>query len=308
MIYECTQPESGLTIVKFSKALLKQMSIEMCTQPVATPESMRSKIKLDGKEANIICNLGFFSTGDGSSIWNLLSNGQYYANNGNTWDGLGITKDGEVKLGKLSDGNNWDDFCNAYPLLIKDGVDVVTNIAKEIDYSANRTMIGWTKEQNTFFVFSMDGSCKGNFSKCRKKVRSYIPDVDVLMNFDGGGSVYLSVDGVRKSQAGYVRPVDSILAIWLKDKEEVETPEDTKKTGYRCQFGAFKSPANAANFLEQVQKIKSDVLDYSKAFITRDNDLYKVQVGFFSKKENAERVKADLASKGYDCYIKYVEL
>lgn len=35
--------------------------------------------------------------------------------------------------------------------------------------------------------------------------------------------------------------------------------------------------------------------------------LYKVQVGFFAKKSGAEKVKADLAEKGYNCYICYVE-
>ncbi len=282
------------------------MSIEMCTQPTLSPEKMYSKLLHNGKRANIICNLGFFNTGNGSSLWRLESNGTVYANDGSTNPGLGIIGDTLIKCAKYQE-NNWDDFCTAYPVLIKDGRDTSTTLGNEINYSANRTMIGWTKNQAEYFVFSMDGNSKGNFTKCRQLVRKYIPDVDVLMNFDGGGSVYLMVDGKRKSQAGYVRPVDSILAIWLKDKADSEETI-SKKTGYRCQFGAFSKRENAVNLLEKVQQIKSSVLDYSSAFITRENNLYKVQVGFFSKKENAERVKADLVSKGYECYIKYVEL
>lgn len=40
-----------------------------------------------------------------------------------------------------------------------------------------------------------------------------------------------------------------------------------------------------------------------EAYITEKNDLYRVQLGAFSKKENAETLKAALVAKGYQCYI-----
>ena len=58
----------------------------------------------------------------------------------------------------------------------------------------------------------------------------------------------------------------------------------------------------------EVQRLVG-VIDYYKAFVTKDATKggYRVQVGFFSKKGGAEKVKADLESKGYNCYVRYVE-
>lgn len=40
-----------------------------------------------------------------------------------------------------------------------------------------------------------------------------------------------------------------------------------------------------------------------EAFISKKNDMYRVQLGAFSKKANAETLKAELVAKGYQCYI-----
>lgn len=44
-------------------------------------------------------------------------------------------------------------------------------------------------------------------------------------------------------------------------------------------------------------------LNKVKGYMYEEKKLYRVQVGAFSKKENAERLKAELKEKGYDAFI-----
>ena len=52
-----------------------------------------------------------------------------------------------------------------------------------------------------------------------------------------------------------------------------------------------------------LQKVKALGGEYSKAYITLVNGLYKIQVGAFGVKTNAEKMMNDLKSKGFSAFI-----
>lgn len=78
--------------------------------------------------------------------------------------------------------------------------------------------------------------------------------------------------------------------------------ETTKKhkTFYRVQTGAFWVYTYAKDYLEKVKSL-GDV--YEEAYINKDEVYYKVQVGYFENKSNAERMVTDLKNKGFEAFI-----
>lgn len=314
----------NVIVIEWPKSELKSASIDMCTQPRLSPEKMYN---LYGYKPDVVTNAFFFDTANGASIWNLKSNNTVYANSSSFSDGWGITHNGDVKNGVFNDGVGWRDFGTEYPALFKNKQPQSVKDYADIDYEAKRQMFGWTKtdgnpKNEKYFIISVisDGM---KLATCQKLVKAVFPDVDYCCNLDGGGSTYTNFEGTRLSSSGWVRPVDSILSFWLRSnaerekaeaeekkqqKEEKKEERRPKKCGYRCQLGAFSNSTRAITYRNEIRTLQG-IIDYSQAFVVLDSKtkLYKVQVGFFSKKSGAEKVKADLAEKGYNCYICYVE-
>lgn len=62
-----------------------------------------------------------------------------------------------------------------------------------------------------------------------------------------------------------------------------------------------------AYLLSKIDYIVSEANKINEQNEENENVLYKVQVGAFSKKENAENYAKELKAKGYDTYIVYVD-
>lgn len=92
--------------------------------------------------------------------------------------------------------------------------------------------------------------------------------------------------------------------IWIPDKKtalEYNTKENEMLITLHRWFQNVECPGNwlIDNMTEYVDKVNKNF------FQITPNVLYKVQVGAFSKKENAEKLRDELNKKGYkDCFIK----
>lgn len=305
---------NNVNVIECPGSELVKCSIDMCTQPKLSPSNMYKTYNEDNKP-NVLINCSFFATSTGDSCFNLVSNGVTYSENRESYykDGYGITKDGVLTAGMYAK-EKWDDFTTAYPVLIRNGVSLTITYATEINYAAHRNIFGWTKNKETIFNIGIEGSGM-TLEQSQALIRKLFPDVEYAANNDGGGSLVQLFDGKKISDAGWERPVDNVFCLWVRsDEERLKAENETvapkpTKIGYRVQLGAFSKLPNANNYCAIIQKIKSDVLDYSKAFVTYDDTikLYRVQVGFFSKQPNAEKVSKDLENMGYETYIRYVE-
>lgn len=306
---------SNVNVIEFPGTELKKVSIDMCTQPKLSPSNMYKTYATDNKP-NILINCSFFAASTGESIFNLVSNGVIYSENNNLAykNGYGVTKNGVFDSGSYIK-DYWEDFTTAYPVLISNSKTLPIVTAQEINHKAHRNIIGWTKNKETIFNIGIEGSGM-TFEEVQNFIFKLYPTVEYAANNDGGGSLVQLFDGNKISDIGWERPVDNVLAIWVRSNAEREQAEKEaaeaqkpKKVGYRVQLGAFSKQANAINYCNEVKKLKNNIIDYSKAFVTYDKDrkLYRVQVGFFSKKENAQKVVDDLSRLGFGSFIRYVE-
>ena len=290
---------------------LKSLRIESCSQPMLSPEKM---VSLMDTKPDLVLNGGFFATSTGASIWNLKSNGVVLSRQKPNEDcGFGVLDDGFVTNGPFEFGNDWRDYVTTYPDLIRDGLSVSFSAA-DINYKACRTCIGWTEcidnpkvNRTYFFVVSQ---AKVSLDELQRIMLDIFPTVEYCGNLDGGGSSYMLFDGRRKNpdpSVSWIRPVDNIVVVDFKSDQEIEDelkePEVIYLTRYVVQLGAWGKRSYAYNFLQEIQELSTEVHDYSDAYVTFVDPYYKVQCGSFASKSNAERMRDDLKSHGYDCFV-----
>lgn len=284
-------------VFKFNKAEIDKIDFALCKQPRETIDSYynRQIVKPD-----VICNGGFFAMSTGNTVFHYVDEDKVISSDKSLLDGIGIKTNGDLVLGRYNE--SYKDFVSAYPVLIRDGELVSTNVGNELDYNARRTMLGYNDSEIFLVIVELPGY---NFNKC-KKLLSLIGATNAV-NLDGGGSSRVLVDG--KLSTSYLisnRPVDNVVCFYLQ-KQSVNKPivsETTVNTIYRVQTGAFSSKSNAERYRDTIQSLEDKIgAGYKNAYIRLVDGLYKVQVGAFSNKSNAEKVVNDLKEKGYVSFI-----
>ena len=274
----------NIHIIEFPASELKEFKIDMCAQPYEKLDSKLASYKSTTLGIpQILSNASFFATSTGGSIFNLISNSTTYSRNTDSkyLSGFGVTKGNSAQTfdsykiiqGKV-DEYFWRDFMTGYPILVKDSVAITNaelNSYSDINYGAHRNCFGWTKNQEYFFFMAIQENCKLN--TVRDAIFEFYPDVEFAVNLDGGGSTDLYCDGSRITTVDYQRKIDSCISVWLRSDDEREAENNTQEP-------------ITPDTPEQQYKIR-----------------YAVQVGSFSKRENAERMLEELKSKGYDGYI-----
>lgn len=273
------------TIYKIRKVEIEKIDFALCNQPKETLEEFYDRQE---KKPDILCNGGFFALNTGNTVFTYVDEGKEIVIDNSYLDGIGI-KNGELTIGKYD--KSFTDFVTGYPVLIKNGNVVDVDCASEINYNARRTILGY----DDFYVYLIIIESPGYaFAKIRGML-SYL-NIPNAVNLDGGGSTRVLRDGKRDTQAYYSRPVDNVIAFFLKKEQP--------KTIYRVQTGAFSIKANAEKYLATIKALDDSInAGYKNAYIRIINNLYKVQVGAFSIKANAERVVADLKRQGINSFI-----
>ena len=278
---------------------IEQIDIARCKDPTQTLESFYKDSSL---KPNLLINGGLFYMKEGTPILTLYDEGKLY--NEEAWlkTGIGIIGDKELQYGELRDGHNYRDFISAYPMFIIDKKANKITYATELNYRANRQILAWNS--NFIFIISITG--KGmNYSEIQTMLLNFKSEIgeeiEYAGNLDGGGSVRKLIDGEPVVTLISNRPVDNVLAIYLNPK-----PKKYLK-GYRVQLGAFSIKANAENYCLEIQSLGQGVIDYRTAFVKFEMGYYRVQVGFFTNKNGANKVAQELRDKGYNTYIRYVE-
>lgn len=277
-------------VYKIDKQEIDRINFELCQQPKETLEAFykRQTVKPD-----FLFNGGFFNMQDGNTVFTYVDEGKEINIVKNYLKGIGI-KNGELIIGTYN--RDFTDFVTGYPVLVENGKVVDTTIASEINGDAKRTILGYD-DKYVYLVFVNDPGY--SFSK----IRSMLLDLDIsnAVNLDGGGSMRLLKNGQKILGCAFLRKISTILSTGLDQADP--------KILYRVQLGAFAYLENAIKYKERVQQIKDDKgYGYSNAFVTQVGTMYKVQVGAFSVKTNAEKLVTDLKSKGYNSFITQVTI
>lgn len=276
------------TIFQIPKNEIAAIDFALCNQPRETIDSYYARQDI---KPTLICNGGFFNMSDGQTIFNFKDNGKFISRTDTPSysEGMGV-KDGNVlEFGKHTDPE-YTDFICGYPVFVKDGREVITNLGSEINYRARRTILAYDKD-NVYLVLV---DSPGLTFKMVKSLLIGTLKVDYAINLDGGGSTRCLYNGKVAVSSTYNRAVDNVICFYMKPEKVI----------YRVQVGAFSKKSNADALQEKIRKLPDSIgAGYANAYVRQINNLYKVQVGAFGKKENAQKVVNDLKSKGYEPFI-----
>lgn len=273
-----------VTIAEIPLADIEKLDIAMCAQP---KESLEKFYKRQERKPELLTNAGFFATSTGASVFTIVDEGKEYSVGPNNAYGFGINGGTKIEYGKYESGK-YHDFVCGYPVLVVDGKPFETNTGSEISYKARRTVMALRNGTLLMIVVDDPGLTFTALKSMLVEMRC-----DYAINLDGGGSARMMVDGKTKVGTAWSRPVDSVLAVYLK-----------QQILYRVQAGAFSKEANAIRLRDKIRAMNDTIgAGYAKAYVRQIDGIYKVQVGAFSKRENAERVQDDLTARGFSCYV-----
>ena len=286
---------ADITVVEFEKSELSKIHFALCQQP---RETLSSFYKRQTIKPDVICNGGLFNMADGVTMFEYRTNDKAISTTVKYKIGMGINRaTGELEYGNIDEGK-FIDFISGYPPLVCNGVRVSTDTAKELDYKARRTALGYNA--NKIFLVAVEG--KGLTFAGLTNVMLGLHCTHAI-NLDGGGSTKILVKGESITSENYNRAVDNVICFYRKTTiSPIEEP--VKKVLYTVQVGAFKSQTNCLALVDRIKRLEDTIgAGYKNAYCKLINGLYKCQVGVFSKKANAQKVVDDLRAKGYNAFI-----
>ena len=270
---------SHVTIFEVPKKQLDHIDFALCKQP---KETLKSYYKRQEKKPDLLSNGGIFHMADGQTYFNFIDEGEVVS--GWHWYdmGMGIV-DGEPKYGNVS-AEKWTDFVSAYPPLVAEGKALPITFATENGGKKKRKVLAY----NDSTVFLIEVWTPGmRFGEMQDMLIEM--GVTYAINLDGGGSTLTLEDGVEvNSPAGtYRRPVDNVVAIYLKDLK-------------RIQVGAWKKNKLYAIAMQARIRLLPDPIKagYKNARLVYVDGWWKVQVGAFFDDDGVQRVVDDLATHG----------
>lgn len=290
-----------VNIVVIPMKNIKKIDFALCKQPTETPDDF---YKRQAVKPDIITNGGFFSMSNGETCFGFRDEGKSFQFA--EYNGVGITGDKTLSYGQnLAQASVMRDFISAYPVLVEYGRKIKPTYATNLDYNARRTAFGWNDENVFIITVDLPGLKFSPLSDIFIELKAKF-----AINLDGGGSTRMLINGQRKTNTVYARPVDNVLCVYLNEgsdtdkKQENEPDINTNNTKqqkiWRVQVGAFSKKDNAEKLLLY---LKAD--GFTDAYIIKIANIYKVQVGAFSKKENADKLKNKIEKAGYDVFVTY---
>lgn len=200
-----------VTVVEIPKTEVKKVDFDMCKQP---RETLDSYYKRQKEKPDVLINAGFFNMSDGSTVMTVLNEKVVYSSDNAVRQGIGIIGDKDVYFGRYED-KSWRDFMSAYPPLLIDGKDAKSTLAQEVNHKGRKTVFGFN--DSTYFVICVDNPGM-NFSQLKSLCLGL--GIKTAVNFDGGGSTRLLINGVRKTSLQSNRAVDSVMAFYLQHNEK----------------------------------------------------------------------------------------
>ena len=281
--------QSNVYITKIKKSEIEKIDFATCAQPTQTLENYYNGLT---KKPAVVINGGLYTFSTGKSVMDFIDEGQIQSSEDWIQYGFGIDGLGNLLYAKDTD-KLWRDFISAYPPLVVNGEIQNITMASEISARNRRTILGY----NDTYIFTISIDTPGaTFPEAALIARNI--GCTYAINLDGGGSTRLLYQGKAYATASYNRPVDNVVALYVKTQESETTP--TEQYLYRVQLGAFSSKINADNYCKKIQTLGTN---YKGAFVKFIAPYYKVQVGAFSIKQNAENMVNDLKAKGYNAFI-----
>lgn len=218
-IYSPTN-KSYVHIAKIPRTEIKKIDIATCNEPAETLDSF---YKRQAVKPDLLVNCSLFGMSSGIPCFGLIDEGKIRANDGARVLGVGVKNDADIAFGHINDG--WRDWVSGYPVLVQDGKKTTITDALDLNYKAKRMMWGFNN-QYVYIVAVEDPGMLFN------EMQDLMCDLgcSYAINLDGGGSVRMLQDGKKVVGSLVNRPVDNVLAIYLKTETSSNTTSTTQPT------------------------------------------------------------------------------
>mgnify|MGYP002520983586 CR=1 FL=1 len=199
--------DGNVCVTIIPKWEIKRIDFDTCQQPAETLSAYYAR---QSEKPTILTNGGFFNMSTREPVFNYMDEGKAKATNAKYKWGMGIIGENQLIYGELN-SRRWRDFVSGYPNLLDDSQSIAITFAKEINYKARRTLLGYDDD----FVMLV---CVDNPGMNLIEAQAYMKKLGCkyAINLDGGGSTGMFVNGEKKTSSAYNRAVDNVVAIYTK--------------------------------------------------------------------------------------------
>lgn len=197
---------------------IKRIDFDTCQQPAETLSAYYTRQR---EKPTILTNGGFFNMSTHEPVFNYMDEGERKASNAKYKWGMGVIGNAQLIYGELN-SRQWRDFVSGYPNLLDDSQAIRITFAKEINYKARRTLLGYDDD----FVMLV---CVDNPGMNLVEAQAYMKQLGCrfAINLDGGGSTGMLINGEKKTLTAYNRAVDNVVAIYTKDTASIQPTTTT---------------------------------------------------------------------------------
>ena len=212
---------SYVTCFKIPFDEIDKVDFATCKEP---REALSSYYNRQEVKPDILSNGGYFGMTNGVPCINFEDEDVVKAFDSNLKYGIGITHTGEVKFGAIDDGTDYRDFLSAYPVLVNNGQLEPIVFGKEIAGANPRSALGIG---DGFLIHvAVDGRKTGKPGMTLTQLANLMLKFGCkyAINLDGGGSTRMLYKGSVVNVPCENRPVDNVVAIYLKGSNYVPQP------------------------------------------------------------------------------------
>lgn len=223
MPYSVIEYNANTTVIVIPHSSICSIDFIKAKEPTETLSSVYNRLS---NKPQVLINGGLFTMSIGKNVMSFIDEGveQNYQNG---FEGMGIKAKDVTTLVYGHDKDGWKDFLTAYPMLIKDGQVLDSYaVANELNYTAARQTIGVTAD-GSLIIVTVDAP--GIKFQELGKIMSLYGAVNAMC-LDGGGSVRTMVEGKVVNSPTENRPIDNMVAVYLKeetllytDKQDIST-------------------------------------------------------------------------------------
>ena len=209
-----THPKySYVRVAEIPKNEIEKLDFALCKQPT---ETLGAYYNRQTRKPNILVNGGFYSMSNGVTCFNFRDENTTIMHYESYQWGMGIIGDKDIGFGNR-DEKPWRDFISAYPVLIEQGKKVEITFAKEVNYNARRTMLGYN--DTTVFIV-----CVENPGLAFAAMQDLMLNLGCTyaINLDGGGSTKMLHNGNSVTENATNRAVDNVVAVYLREDMATE--------------------------------------------------------------------------------------
>lgn len=288
-------------IAQIKQEEIEKIDFHLCTGAgTGGRQTLENFYAQNPQKPELVINGGFFNMANGESVFVYKSNGKVIMDYGNAAYYHGI---GTVD-GKLKYdyylNSPFENFVTAYPPLVIAGSAAPVSYAGFTDSNVARLTRRTALGYNNKYVYVVCVDEPGMRLKDLQNLFINELKCDYAVNLDGGGSSRMLYEG--KSYCTAMAGNRAVdNVIAFYLKDAKTTPITSSSVGQTLYRVQVGAYSKRENANKMLELIKA--AGYPNAYVRLVGNLYKVQIGAFSQQANAHKLVNELKSKGFNAFV-----